>query len=326
MKVFITGATGFIGKAVVKNLIKDKHSVTELLLPQEDERLAGGSAFVRGDVTQRESLAGKMKGHDAVIHLAGAVGYQSWKNCRNINIHGARNVVDEAVHSGVRRFIHMSSVSVYGRVPNVLIGEDFPHRKIGDPYGDTKIDAENIIHEVALGGALDVTIIRPTAVYGEGDDKFLPKLIENLKSGKFRIVGSGEHSVDLINVSDIADFVLLVLKEPKSIGKTYNLANLENPSWNEMLQAISSELGIPMPEKHLPYQLAYAFGGVMEFLSFFSRKPPRLNRYSIRLIGQPYHYSTDRARQEMGFTPRIKLLDGVSDCLKKMQASSAIKT
>jgi 2-alkyl-3-oxoalkanoate reductase len=316
MKVFVTGASGFIGRAVVKKLIGHGHSVTALLLPQEPASAVAGASVVRGDVTQPETLGGKMAGHGAVIHLAGAVGYQTRKDCLRINKQGTLNVVHEAVHSGVRRFIHMSSVSVYGRVPNTPIGEDFPFKKIGDPYGDTKIEGENIVRVYADRGTLDLTILRPTAVYGEGDNKFLPKLVENLRSGKFRVIGDGEQSVDLVHVQDVAEFVRLVLEDRKSIGEVYNIANAHNPTWNEMLAVICAELGVPVPSKHLPYKLAYRIAGVMEVMSFFTRKPPRLNRYSIRLIGRQYTYLTDKARREMDFSPSTALLDGIRNYIK----------
>jgi nucleoside-diphosphate-sugar epimerase len=143
--------------------------------------------------------------------------------------------------------------------------------------------------------------------------------MRNLQSGKFRIVGDGTQTVDLVNVSDVADFILLVLRENKSIGRVYNIAQSGNPTWNEMLKAVTSELEIPMPSKHVPYKLAYLLAAIMEFISKFTRKPPRLSRYAIRLIGQQYNYVTDRMKQELGFTPVIGLLDGIRDCLKEMK-------
>lgn len=319
MKVFLTGASGFIGKAVLERLIKEKYEITVLLLPDESEDLVKGPSIVRGDVTEPSTLSGKMKKQDVVIHLAGSVGFQSWKNCISINRNGTQNVIREVKNSGIQRFIHISSVSVYGRVPDIHIDENFPFKKIGDPYGDTKIDGENIVNEFARQNKIDLTIIRPTAVYGKGDNKFLPSLVRNLKSGKFRIVGDGNNTVDLINVSDVADFILLVLREDKSIGSVYNLANPDNPTWNEMLEAVTSDLGIPMPKKHISYKVAYAAAGMMELISKFSKKSPRLSRYAIRLIGQQYNYVIDRMKQELGFTPAIGLLDGMRECLKEIK-------
>ena len=319
MNVFVTGASGFIGQAVVKKVLQAGQSLTALLMPQEPDSLGAGASIVRGDVTKPETLAGLMKGADALIHLAGAVGFQTWKNCLAINRDGTANVVREAVASGVRRFIHMSSVSVYGRTPGVPIREDFPLKKIGDPYGDTKIDGEGIVREQEHLGKLDLSVIRPTVVYGPGENKFLPALLQNLRSGKFRTIGDGEQPVDLVHVDDLAAFVLRVLEEPRSIGRTYNLANPSNPSWNEMVKTLCAELGIPAPEKHISYGTAFRLAGYMELLSKLAGKPPRLSRYSVRLVGRPYNYLIDAARQELGFVPSIELLAGLKECLKTVK-------
>ena len=131
MKVFITGGTGFIGRYVVKSLSALKHRITVLLLPGEAEEAAQGARVVRGDITHSSGIRGIMAGQDALIHLAGVVGFQSWKDCVAINREGTRNIIGEALREGLGRVVHMSSVSVYGRVPNVLIDEEFPSRKIG---------------------------------------------------------------------------------------------------------------------------------------------------------------------------------------------------
>jgi nucleoside-diphosphate-sugar epimerase len=250
-----------------------------------------------------------------VIHIAGAVGYQSWKNCRKINRDGMQHIINETVNAGIKRFIHISSVSVYGRVPDVPIDEDFPLKKIGDPYGDTKIEAEHILRRTAKRENLDITVLRPTAVYGKGDNKFLPSLLRNLKSGKFRMIGDGTQTVDLVNVSDVADSVLVVLENDRSIGKTYNIAQTGNPTWNEFLAFVSKELNLPLTEKHVPYKVAYIAAGLMEWLSAITRKPPRLSRYAIRLVGKQYIYVTDHIRQELGFSPAIGLIEGIRECL-----------
>jgi len=318
MKIFVTGACGFLGRGITSKLLGEGHSVTALLLPNEEAGPLAGAGIVRGDVTRPETLAGKLDSHDAVVHLAGAVGYgQSWELCRNVNHMGTRNVAREAVAAGVRRFMHMSSVSVYGRVPNVEITEDFPHRKIGDPYGDTKIEAEKELKRLEGEGKLDLTMIRPTVVYGPGDDKFLPRLVERMKRGTMRVIGDGENTVDLIHVRDVADFVALVLREAKSIGHAYNLTNPENPTWNQMLVHIAKFLGVPPPRKHVPYRTAMFAAALAEYIAPLIGKPPVLSRYTVRVIGRQYHYSTAHMREHLGFVPSIDLLEGVTECLKE---------
>jgi len=322
MRIFVTGASGFIGRTVTRTLVEHGHDVTALLLPGEPKNTVQGTAIVRGDVTRPFTLKDKMKTHDAVIHLAGAVGYQKWKTCIEVNINGTRDVVLEAIRCGVSRFIHMSSISVYGRVPHVPIGEDFPLKKIGDPYGDTKIDAENVVRKFARKGKLDLTIVRPNAVYGIGDEKFLPTLVRNLERGGFRMIGDGTQTVELVHVEDVARFIVMVLADKNTYGQVYNIANPANPSWNELLKLLSSELNIPVSEKHLSFRTAYLLGCIMELVSKISKKPPRLTRYSVRLVGQHYNYLADKARVELGYTPQIELLEGVREAVRSLQTSA----
>jgi nucleoside-diphosphate-sugar epimerase len=314
-KIFITGASGFIGRAVVKRL-KDNYELTLLLPPGEPAIGLSDMNIVRGDVSRRRSLSGLIKGHDTVIHLAGAVGHQTWKNCLSINSDGSRNVIKQAIKAGVIRFIHMSSVSVYGRLPDIKITEEQPCKKIRDPYGDTKIEAELVIRKFSEKNRIDLTVLRPTAVYGEGDNKFLPKLIENLRSGKFRMMGDGSQSVDLVNVADVAEAVYLSLLRPESIGQTYNIANAKNPTWNKFLREVCKELDIPYKNKTISYKLAFRLAGLMEFFSIFSNKPPRLSRYAVRLVGRQYNYSIEKARKEIGFEPSTDIIEGMKICIK----------
>jgi len=319
--VFVTGATGFVGQAVAGRLAAAGHRVTALLLPQEDARTAPGCRVVRGDITRPETLAGRIAHHDAVVHLAGAVGYgQAWDTCVRLNREGTRNVADEALRCGVRRFVHMSSVSVYGRVSGVPIREDAPLRKIGDPYGDTKIDSERLLEERARTRGLELTVVRPTVIYGPGDRLFLPKVIENLRSGGARVIGPGTNRVDLVHVGDVAEFVCRVLQAPGTRGRAYNLTHPDNPTWQAFLAEVASLLHVPVPEKHLPYRAALAVAGVMEAASFFTGKPPRLTRYAVRNVGRPYLYSTDRMREELGFQPAVETLEGIRACVLALRA------
>ncbi len=316
MKVFVTGASGFVGRALLSTLAECGHETTALLLPGESDAGIGSSVVVRGDITDPATLRGAMDGHDAVIHLAGVVGYgQRWEPCTQVNVHGTRNVAREAVRAGATRFIHMSSVSVYGRIPEVLLTEDAPMLETGEPYGDTKIEAEQVLREVGAHGALNWTILRPTVIYGPGDDKFLPKLAENLRSGRARVIGRGTGTVDLVHVDDVVRFIEQLLSEPRATGAVLNLADPDTCSWKELLGAVASELGVPAPTRHLPYPVALAVAGVMEAVSRLTGKPPRLSRYAVRVVGRQYRYVATRA-QTLGFSPSIPVEDGVVACLR----------
>lgn len=314
MRVLVTGASGFIGRRLLPALADAGHEVTALLLPGDEIRLDAASRIVRGDITQPDSLAGLPVEHDAIVHLAGAVGYgQTFARCTQLNVAGTANIAREAVACGVRRFVHMSSVSVYGRVADVRIAEDFPLRKIGDPYGDTKIDAEDVVRAWAERGELEVTVVRPTVIYGPGDDRFLPKLVENLRAGRARVIGSGANRVDAIHVDDVVRFLALVLADERAVGGVYNLNNPSNPRWGDLIDLVARTIGVEPPRRHLPYGVALALAALTEAAAYLRGQEPRLTRYAVRVIGRSYEYATDRARSELGFEPRVNMSDAIRD-------------
>ncbi len=316
MRVFVTGATGFIGRHLTERLRSGGHTTTVLALPVEDVPEDDRYSVVRGDITDRSTLVGKLDGHDAIVHLAGAVGYgQTFERCNAINRDGTENMALAATAAGISRFVHMSSVSVYGRVDGVRLDEDAPLKKIGDPYGDTKIDAERALETIGADGALDVTMLRPTVIYGPGDDKFLPKLVENLKSGRARVIGSGNNSVDLIHVTDAVELICRCLEDPRAMGRVYNLTHPSNPTWSEFIAEAARLVGVAPPKGRLPYPVAYVAAAMMELIAKITGSEPRLTRYAVRVVGRQYHYSVDRAREELGFEPKIDLFTGLAECL-----------
>jgi nucleoside-diphosphate-sugar epimerase len=316
--IVVTGAGGFVGRNLLPRLLREGWSVRALLHPEEPERGLPELEIRRADITRPDSLAGCFDGAQAVLHLAGAVGYgQSLEVCRSVNRDGTAHVAAEALRAGARRFVQLSSVSVYGRTAGVPLPETAPRRRTGDPYGDSKIDAEEILEAHARAGELELTLLRPSVIYGPGDDKFLPKLVENLRSGRARIVGSGSHRVDAIHVEDVADVVVRVLADPRTIGRCYNLDHPGNPSWREFVEALAAELGSAPPRGHLPFPIALAAAGLMEWASRWTGRPPRLTRYAVRVVGRAYDYRVERAQRELGFAPRIGLLEGVRPLLAR---------
>lgn len=314
MRVFITGGGGFVGQRVVARLIDAGHSVSVLALPEEKIG-SGGAEIVRGNILDRDRLGSLLSGHDTLIHLAGAVGYgQAWEQCRRINVEGTRNVAEAAAKTGVTHLIHMSSVSVYGRVANRLLTEQSPLKLTGDPYGDTKIWAEAEARRVGAEGALSVTVLRPTVIYGPGDRLFLPKLVENLRRRPAMVIGDGRNTVDLVHVDDVADFIARVAEDRQLWGNTFNINNPANPSWNDLVGLVSREIGVAPPRLHLPYPLALAAAGVLESVAHLRGRSPRLTRYAVRVVGRQYRYDTTQA-QCAGFRQRVSLRDGIRAAL-----------
>ncbi len=322
MKIFLTGATGFLGSYVIQELQKNGHSVLALARSKSAESLSRIKKIkiIEGDITAPDSFKGKLKGCGAVIHLAGAVGYdQTFANCLLVNMEGTRNIAEEAVNSGVRRFIHCSSVSVYGRVPEIKLYEDAPYKKINDPYGDTKIEAEKVL--LGMSDKLDLTILRPTVIYGKGDRIFLPELATKIKSGVFKIIGKGDNRITLIHAQDTARAICMVLENKKTYGKIYNLSNIDNLSVNEISQLIADTIGYKKTIRHIPYGIVLTAAGIMEFISLFTGKKPLISRFAVRILGKQYNYMTDAIKKDTGFVPGIDIRKGIVQTLREEKLS-----
>jgi polyketide synthase len=322
MRVFVTGAGGFIGRVAARRLLADGHRVTALLMPEERAEIPGADV-VRGDILADGALRGMLEGHDAVLHLAGAVGFQPWETCRRVNVEGTRRVAEAAVAAGVRRFVQMSSVSVYGRVPGVRLTEDSPLKAIGDPYGDTKIEAERILRALEASAGLQLTVLRATVVYGRGNRQFALSLVDMVRGGAVTLPGDGGNSPDLLHVDDLADLICLVLRSPSSIGRTYNAAHAGNPTMRELVDEVARLLGVQPRVSFIPYRLAFCLAAVMELAGRLTGTPPRLSRYSVRVIGRAYDYAAERVERELGFRPRVSLFDGMRDVVEHERDAGA---
>ncbi len=138
----------------------------------------------------------------------------------------------------------------------------------------------------------------------------MPKLIENLRTGRARIIGSGQNTVDLVHVTDVAAFLVNVLGDDRAVGQTYNLNNPDNPQWRDLLGIVANALDTEPPRRHLPYPVALSVASAMELAARLTGSQPRLTRYGVRVIGRQYHYPVHQA-MDHGFVPSVSLEDGV---------------
>ena len=324
LNVFVTGATGFVGQNIVETLVSAGHAVTCLVLPKEEHTLPPQAAIVRGDITKLETLESVMVNHDAAIHLAGAVAYgTTWDQCRRLNVDGTKNVATAAIAAGIDHFIHMSSVAVYGRVADTPLTEETPLRKIGDPYGDTKIEAELLLRNLCAGSEMALTVLRPVGMYGPGDKQFIPPVIDYLTSGSLFGLGKGYQSVDGAYVNDVAAFVRRILETPSLGSTTYNLANPGNPTWRELANLVSEEVGTRAPRIWLPFPLAMVLAWVAEWVARLTRSTPRLMRYGVRVVAVQTCMVTKRA-QAAGFKTTLSLVDSVRAQLLELSSPEAL--
>jgi nucleoside-diphosphate-sugar epimerase len=211
-RVAVTGAAGFIGRAVRRRLeAEGVGSIVGL-------DLAGGDGVVACDVTEPAALAAALEGVTHVVHAAARVSdWGPMEEFVRVNVRGTRNVLDAAEAAGAERVLHVSSVAVWGYDFRADLDEDAPPRATGVPYIDTKAASE------LLARARGATIVRPGDVYGPGSIPWAVRPLEALKSGMLRLPGKAEGILTPVYVDDLADGIVRALLRPEGAGQAFTL-------------------------------------------------------------------------------------------------------
>jgi nucleoside-diphosphate-sugar epimerase len=320
MLSFVTGATGFIGGRLVDALIEGGHDVRVLV---RDPAKAGslrrpGVELVRGDLGDPASLEEAVSGAQGVFHCAGLVG--DWlrpEEARRVNVDGTRALLSACASAEVERVVHLSSLSVYGLGQHRGTDESAPLRYCGDPYIDSKIDAERMVRVYVDRGGFEVVILRPGFVYGPGDQRFMPKLLDALARRQFVYVGDGAKLLNLSYVDDVAAAMLLAGSAPAAAGQAYNVTDGTETSLRGFVEFLCSELGMTAPTRRIPPPVAWAacYGAEALARARQAKEAPRLSRGRMRFLYYNQHYSGDKARRELGYHPRFTYREGIPPTL-----------
>jgi NADH dehydrogenase len=249
MKVFLTGATGFVGKYMLERLLADGHAVRAALrgMPGQNARLVGHTQhigrkddfqWVHGDVVDGSRLEQGMQGCDAVIHLVGIIVEKGSNTFERVHHLGTRNVVEAAKRSGIRRFVQMSALWV--RADSAA------------PYQTTKWKGEE---EVRRSG-IPFCILRPSLIFGEGDG-FVTQMMETMRSAPlFRPVpGDGKPKFRPIFIDDVTACFLRALTYEAAINQTVELGGADELTLNDVLAEIARCAGVRKPAMHIPFRL-----------------------------------------------------------------------
>jgi nucleoside-diphosphate-sugar epimerase len=315
MEVLITGGNGLLGRHVVDALQERGDDVRVLALPAEDAAALEqrGVEVHRGDIRAPETLTAAMCGVDAVLHLAGMMGvWQPLADYHAVNVSGTENVCRAALSVGAR-MVHVSSWTVYGMDLGQPAGEDFPLAPFREPYALTKTAGDELVQRLIAEDGLPAVIIRPGTFFGAGDRLHFGRLADRLRAGKGVIVGAGHNALPFVHVSDVVQGLLLALDEERALGEAYNITSDRPLTQVELLTAIAQAIGASPPRIHVPYRPLYAAGWAAERVAALtrSRRQPVVTRLGVKLFGTDNRHAIGKARDELGFTPRMDLADGV---------------
>ena len=305
-KCLITGASGYLGTVLVRNLYDAGFNVTSLVLPGEDARYISQYSDIRyADVCDLDALENEIQGFDIVIHLAGIVDISSRNRelMRRINVDGTKNVAGLCHKYGIK-MIYCSSVHAIpcpSKTETITEISGFDPKKVKGLYSKTKAEATKYVLEMTRQG-LDVMIAFPSGIIGPYERKLtnIGQLISDYLCGSITAyVGGGYNFVD---VRDVAAGICSMVKNWKA-GECYILSGYEI-TVGELLSEIAKTSGHKMLRTKLPYWFALGTSYFAEFYYFILRKKPLYTHYSMKTLKSNCHFSNQKARDDLGFSPR----------------------
>ena len=313
MKVLVTGATGFLGRHVVARLLADRASVAALVRTPNTAVLPAGVEVITGDVSDQPSLELAMRGVDLVIHAAARVATSgTWAEFDAANVSGTAAVLAAAQSAGVKRVVHVSSLSVYA-VPadGVTITEDSSYEAgAGERgfYARSKLVADRLALQAAHGGA-PVVVVRPGLLYGPG--RRPPLARRAIAVGPFRaILGSPRYLLPVSYVANVADALLLAAQAEGANGKAYTVVDANVPQ-QEYTMRYRDAAGERWRAFYVPAALLMPLARAAEVAASLARRAAPLTRHQLRRTTWSASYDRTRAERELGWRPRVDWVDGL---------------
>lgn len=316
MRIFVTGASGFVGGAATRRFVADGHEVTAMSRSEKSDAAirALGATPVRCDL---ESIRIEhVGGCDAVVHCAAFV--EQWgppDAWQRFNVMGTRAVLSAAKFAGAKRFIHISTESVLWRGQHLRgVDETYPRAPNSPyPYAATKAQAEELV-EAANGDGFGTIILRPRFIWGPGDTTLLPTIEKMAKSGQWLWVNNGQAQTSTTHISNLVHAINLALTKGRG-GEAYFILDDGVRPMKEMISGIAQNaLGVTLPDKSIPAWLADAIGATCETawtVLPLSGEPP-ITRFSAMILSRDSVLKDHKARAELGYAPVISVEDGLS--------------
>jgi nucleoside-diphosphate-sugar epimerase len=314
VKVALTGATGYTGGHLLDALLLRGDAVSALVRRgHAPTRLASlGVRLVTGDLADAAALRSLVEGADGVLHVAAVYRTAGHADSyyREVNVGGTQRLLEAAVAAGVRRFVHTSTVGVHGHVALPPADEDAPVAP-GDVYQATKAEAERLALGFHGTRGLQVSVVRPAAIYGPGETRLL-KLFRAIARGRYAVVGSGRPFYHPVFIDDLVAGFLLALAHPRAPGEAFIIAGPRYVSQAELARLIARHTGgriLPFRIPALPLQWA---GGLCEALCVPLGIEPPLYRRRVDFWTKSRAFSSDKARRLLGYAPRVDLDEGLA--------------
>lgn len=304
--ILVTGATGFVGSALIKRLLQENVQLTAAVLDGED---AGHlptdvKRVIVPPLSESSDYSTALQHVDIVIHLSARVhimqdsAMDPLQEFRRVNLHGTERLARQAALAGVKRFIFISTVKVHGEETAIPYREDSPLVPL-DPYGISKAEAETGLQHIAKETGLEVVIVRPPLVYGPAVKANFRQLISIVRRAVPMPFASINNKRSLVFVENLADALTCCATHPKAAGQTYLVSDGEDVSTPELIRRVAHALGLPARLFPFPTGLMRLGGRLLKKSSAVER-----------LLGS-LQVDNSKIRRDLGWTPPYTMEQGL---------------
>ncbi len=326
VKALVTGANGFLGSYIVKQLLDRKYNVRTLTRRRHDVMSAMNLESFHGDIRDIDLIERAFDDVDVVFHTAAISGiWGDWKKFHANNTVGTRNVVECCLRHGVSRLVYTSSPSVtFTGDHQINQDETAPYaRQWLCNYPKSKALAEQHVLDSNDPAELMTCALRPHLIWGPGDRHLIPRIIQKARLKQLRRVGDGTNQIDTTYVENAAHAHILAAeamhRDSPVCGSAYFISQGEPVNCWGFINEVLSIAGIPKVKAKISYYWAYRLGAMMETWHEMTSndKEPRMTRFLAAQLAKSHYFDISRARQDFGYQPIVSHEEG----MKRLQAS-----
>ena len=316
-KILVTGGGGFLGSAIVRQLVKNGgivRSFSRGFYPELDKL---NVEQIQGSIANMADVENACRGIELIFHTAAKAGvWGNYTEYYNTNTIGTLNIIRACEKYGISRLIHTSSPSViFNGTDMEGVDESFPYpSEYPSHYSATKALAEHAVLRASKNG-LRAIILRPHLIWGPGDNHLVPRIIDRYKS--LRIVGGGKNRVDTIYIDNAAYAHILASEKlnthPELSGKIYFISQNGPVFLWDMVNDILNAGGKPPVKKSISISTARNIGTVLEFIykTFRLKGEPKMTRFVAEELGTSHWFDTTAAKTDLGYQPKISTKEGL---------------
>ena len=322
MRIFITGASGFIGGAIAEAMASDHEVFAMSRSDKSDLRIKElGATPVRCDLASLEP--GNIPDCDAVVHCAAFV--ESWGTREmtwKINVEGTKRTLNAARAAGARRFLHMSTEAVLWRGQDLVdVSEDHPYPdRTPYLYSETKAEAERLVRAANESGGMETVILRPRFVWGPGDQTLAPEIKSMVEKGAFMWIDGGRARTSTTHIANLVHSAKLVLVRGTG-GEAYFVTDGEVRSFREFLPELMEAYGVELGDRTMPSLIVRPAAILTEGIwrTFKLSGTPPITRHAIDLMCCDCILKINKIENELGYKPVITVAEGLRQ-LKELEA------